>query len=75
MEAITEALSVTSTTGWVISLLLGFVVFFLRRLLKSFDKMENTVSQIGNAIVEHRTIVDGHEDRIGRIEEKVFPTK
>lgn len=71
----TDFLSDTTLTGWLITILLGAVAFFLRRLLKSFDKMENTVSNIGQSIVEHRTIVDDHDHRIGRIEEKVFPTK
>ena len=72
MESLLEN---TTLTGWLITLLLGALVFFLQRLLKSFDKMEETVSEIGKVIIEHKTIVDDHDHRINRIEEKVFPTK
>lgn len=65
----------TTLTGWLITGLLGALVFFLRRLLKSFDKMESTVADIGKVIIQHKTIVDDHDHRLGRIEEKVFPTK
>lgn len=65
----------TTLTGWVITALLGVVVYFLQRFVKSVDKLEDSVSKIGNAIVEHKTIVDGHEERLERIEDKVFPTR
>lgn len=65
----------TSLTSWLITILLGGLLFFLRRLLKSFDKMEQTVSDIGKVIIEHKTIVDDHDHRLNRIEDKIFPTK
>lgn len=65
----------TSLTGWLITGLLTALVFFLKRLLKSFDKMEQTVSDIGKVIVEHKTIVDDHDHRLNRIEDKVFSNK
>lgn len=71
MDFITD----TTITGWLITGLLAGLLFFLKRLLKSFDKMEQTVSDIGKVIVEHKTIVDDHDHRLNRIEDKIFPTK
>lgn len=62
----------TSITSWLITFLLAALVFFLKRLLTSFDKMEQTVSDIGKIIVEHKTIVDDHDSRITNLEDKVY---
>lgn len=62
----------TSLTSWLITILLACLVFFLKRLLTSFDKMEQTVSDIGKIIVEHKTIVDDHDGRITKLEDKVY---
>lgn len=70
-----DFISDTTITGWLITGLLAALVFFLKRLLSSFDKMEQTVSDIGKVIIEHKTIVDDHDHRLNRIEDKIFPTK
>jgi len=46
--------------------------FFFRRLIKSFDRVETAVIDLKEAVIEHRTITDGHERRIVKIEDKVF---
>lgn len=62
----------TTLTGWLITGMLGIIVFFFKRFIKTVDRLEDSVSKIGNAITEHKTIVDGHEERLERIEDKVF---
>lgn len=72
MESVFQALSQTTPTGWIISTLLAIVVYFLQRFIKSIDEMKTDVGKIATAMVEHKTIVDEHDRRIERIEEKLF---
>lgn len=72
MHSIVESFQYTTPTGWIISTLLLIIVFFLKRFIKSFDSLQESVSEIKTAIVQHTTIVDEHERRITDIEDKVY---
>lgn len=72
MKELLQSFEMTTPTGWIISILLAIIIYFLKRFMKSFDKLEQSVEKVSDAIIEHRTIVDGHEKRIDKIEKAVF---
>lgn len=72
MEGLLQALEMTTPTGWIISVLLAVIVYFLKRFMKSFDRLEQSVEKVTEAIVEHRTIVDAHEKRLDKVEKVLF---
>lgn len=72
MDAIWQSFELTTPTGWIICLLLGVIIYFLKRFMKSFDKLEKSVEMVTTAIVEHKTIVDSHEKRLDKVERAVY---
>jgi len=72
MESVLESFSNTTPTAWLITALLTVIVFFLKRFIRSVDEMKTSVDAIASAMVEHKTIVDEHDRRIEKIEDKLF---
>ncbi len=72
MNELIQAFEMTTPTGWIISVLLTIIIYFLNRFMKSFDEMKNAVETITKTVVAHETIVDGHEKRLDKVEKVLF---
>lgn len=71
-SSLVQAFQQSTPPQWISIALLLVVIFFLKRLIKTFDKIQEDIAEIKISIVKHGEQGSDHERRITTIEKKLF---
>lgn len=72
MDALFQSLSQTTPPQWLQLGCLLIILFFLKRLVVTFDAMQKDIFTIKESVVEQATVSNEHEKRLNRLDDKIF---